>query len=50
MYIRVYRPGPRAVWWMQALSMLCLCITLCAIVGSVQQIVDNASSYEFFAD
>ncbi|EFN53996.1 hypothetical protein CHLNCDRAFT_53357 [Chlorella variabilis] len=50
MYIRVYKPSRRAWWLLEALNLLCLVLTVCAVAGSVQQIVVDASTYSFFAD
>jgi len=50
MYIRKYNVKG-ALWWaMEALNVFCFCITVLAIVGSVQVIISSASSYKPFQD
>lgn len=46
----MYKPSRRAWWLLEALNLLCLVLTVCAVAGSVQQIVVDASTYSFFAD
>jgi len=35
-------------WWLESINVFCAVITLLAVIGSVQSIAENASSYEFF--
>ncbi len=34
--------------WLETLNVFCFLITICAIIGSVQLLIANASSYTFF--
>lgn len=34
--------------WLETVNVFCFLVTICAIIGSVQLLAKNASSYTFF--
>jgi hypothetical protein len=48
MYRKLHRPGRWETIRLEALNLFCCLITICAIIGSVQLIVRDASTYTFF--
>ncbi|KAI7842784.1 hypothetical protein COHA_003530 [Chlorella ohadii] len=48
MYRKLHKPGKWKTIWLESLNVFCCLITICAIIGSVQLIVRDASSYSFF--
>lgn len=48
-YRRVYKPSMRLVWVLEAVNVFSFIVTLLAVVGSVQSIIVDASSYSFFS-
>eukprot|EP00887_Chlorella_sp_A99_P002221 scaffold21.g2221.t1 len=48
MYRRIHRPGLKETIWLEILNFFCFGVTVCAIVGSVQLIVQNAGAYKVF--
>lgn len=49
LYRRVFKPRRSVVWLLHAVNVFCFIITLLAIIGSVQSIVVDASTYKFFS-
>ena len=49
MWLRVRGPTARQRFWLRALSAATLVVTLGAVVGAVQQLVDAWSTFELFS-
>jgi proton-coupled amino acid transporter len=45
MYRKIHRPGLGMTIWLETVNVFCFLITVCAIMGSVQLIIMDASSY-----
>lgn len=45
MYRRVHKPSRNMTIWLEAINVFCCLITICAIMGSVQLIIMDASTY-----
>lgn len=48
MYRRLHKPGWGKTIWLESLNVFCCLVTIAAVIGSVQLIVMDASSYTFF--
>ncbi|PSC75625.1 transmembrane amino acid transporter [Micractinium conductrix] len=48
MYRKIHKPSMKETIWLEALNLFCLLITICAVMGSIQLLVKNASGYSFF--
>lgn len=48
MYRRIHKPNKKMTFWLETLNLVCLLITIAAIIGSVQLIVQSASNYKIF--
>lgn len=49
MYAVVYRPKGWRLWWMIAVAFVLFLICIGSTLGAVRGIINNWSSYEFFA-
>lgn len=45
MYRKIHKPGRAMTIWLETINVFCALITICAIIGSVQLIIMDASSY-----
>jgi hypothetical protein len=49
MWLRTRRPPPRTRRWLRALSGASLAVSLAAVVGSVQQVVEGWTNFNLFS-
>ena len=49
-WIRLYRPSPTYRFWLRALNVICALVTVAAAMGSIYNIIKDASKYEIFGD
>lgn len=47
-WIMVFKPGRKLKWAMRILDVFCLLVTLAAIAGSIEQMIDQAKSIKLF--
>ncbi|KAL4431404.1 hypothetical protein ABPG75_006660 [Micractinium tetrahymenae] len=45
MYRKIHKPGRGMTIWLESINVFCALITICAIIGSVQLIIKDASDY-----
>jgi hypothetical protein len=49
MWLRTRQPPPRTRRWLRALSGASLAVSLAAVVGSVQQVVEGWTNFDLFS-
>lgn len=46
MYRKLHKPGKGMTIWLETLNVFCALITICAVIGSIQLIIQSASNYD----